>query len=531
MNASFGEGYWTDHWTYNLDLVEEYLSLYPDREEELLFERDYPYFASQIRINPRSRRYEKVNGKIRQYHALDESSRRKGGAKLLQTAKGETYLGTLLEKLILMCTVKTAALDPMQMGIDMEGGKPGWYDALNGLPGILGSSMAETYELDRMLNFTIAALERHDKDVTLFAEIEAFLKDLVRITEAEADAARCWNLVNDRKETYWTTVFDGISGEAKTLTAGEAASLLKVLKKKVDAGIARAAEIGEGIVPTYFYYDATEYNEDESGIHPTAFELRRVPNFLEGPVRYLKLDLADETKRALYRKVKESDLYDGKLEMYKVNGSLEQASYELGRCRCFTPGWLENESIWLHMEYKYLLEVLRSGLYAEYAKDLETALIPFMDPEVYGRSILENSSFIASSANPDEKIHGKGFVARLSGSTIEFLSMWKLMMFGKAPFRMEDGELVFEPAPVIPAYLLGEDLTVSARFMSQTDVTYRFPEKKDYFPGDYSTLEILVTEKNGTERKIDRGSLRGNDAKLLRDGEVSKIEIRISSRR
>ena len=43
--------------------------------------------------------------------------------------------------------------------------------------------------------------------------------------------------------------------------------------------------------------------------------------------------------------------------------------------------------------------------------------------------------FIASSKNPNESIHGKGFVARLSGSTIEFISMWKLIFFGRNLFR------------------------------------------------------------------------------------------------
>lgn len=53
-------------------------------------------------------------------------------------------------------------------------------------------------------------------------------------------------------------------------------------------------------------------------------------------------------------------------------------------------------------------------------EDLKNALPPFMDPSVYGRSTLENSSFIASSVNPDESMHGRGFVARLSGTTAEF---------------------------------------------------------------------------------------------------------------
>jgi hypothetical protein len=36
--------------------------------------------------------------------------------------------------------------------------------------------------------------------------------------------------------------------------------------------------------------------------------------------------------------------------MYKVNAPVEGESHEIGRCRALTPGWLENESICLHME-------------------------------------------------------------------------------------------------------------------------------------------------------------------------------------
>ena len=75
--------------------------------------------------------------------------------------------------------------------------------------------------------------------------------------------------------------------------------------------------------------------------------------------------------------------------------------------------------------------------------DFKKAAIPFQNPETYGRSIYENSSFIASSRNPNPSCRGRGFVARLSGSTIEFISMWKEMMFGAHPFRTEQEELVF----------------------------------------------------------------------------------------
>ena len=97
---------------------------------------------------------------------------------------------------------------------------------------------------------------------------------------------------------------------------------------------------------------------------------------------------------------------------------------EIGRCRIFTPGWLENESVWLHMEYKYILELLKAGLYEEFYDNFKRVLIPFQDPRQYGRSILENSSFLVSSAFPDKRLHGNGFVARLSGSTAEFLEIW-----------------------------------------------------------------------------------------------------------
>ena len=33
VNASFGEGYWSDHWDYNLDLIEDYLAVFPEEQQ------------------------------------------------------------------------------------------------------------------------------------------------------------------------------------------------------------------------------------------------------------------------------------------------------------------------------------------------------------------------------------------------------------------------------------------------------------------------------------------------------------------
>ena len=173
VNGKFGEGYWSDHWTYNLDLIEDYLEVYPDKEREMLFEEEYTYFLSQIRVNRRGRRYAETEKGLRQYHALDETSRRDGSEKLVraQKGRGEIVYVTLMEKLLLLCATKFAALDAYGMGVEMEGGKPGWYDALNGLPGLFGSSMAETYELARMLRYTISALERYPQEVEITEEL------------------------------------------------------------------------------------------------------------------------------------------------------------------------------------------------------------------------------------------------------------------------------------------------------------------------------------------------------------------------
>lgn len=534
VNGNFGEGYWSDHWTYNLDLVEDYLEVYPDREREMLYEEEYTYFLSQIRMNRRGRRYEETKNGLRQYHALDEKSKRDGAEKLVraQHGKGDIVYVTLMEKLLLLCAVKFAALDAYGMGIEMEGGKPGWYDALNGLPGLFGSSMAETYELARMLRYTISALEKYPEQVAVTEELGDFIDELRLVVRLEKDSLTqegqilsFWNRINDVKELYRDKTYKGISGKKKTYAGMALAEALKEWKVFVERGIEKACAYGEGICPTYFSYEVTDYEKKAEGIVPLGFAVKPVPAFLEGPVRYLKLEMAKEQKKTLYERVKNSGLYDRKLSMYKVNASLEQASYELGRACAFTPGWLENESVWLHMEYKYLLELLRSGMYEEFFEDFRSAAVPFLDPEIYGRSIYENSSFIASSRNPDEKIHGKGFVARLSGSTIEFISMWKLMMFGPHVFVMKKNELTFSPQPAIPAYLIPENGVVETMLLGATAVVYRMKEKRDYIPGQYAVRRMHFVYRNKNEADVEAAYVGGKLAQDIRSGKMERIEV------
>ena len=43
----------------------------------------------------------------------------------------------MISKLIILGMLKFSTLDPFGMGVEMEGGKPGWNDAMNGLPGTI----------------------------------------------------------------------------------------------------------------------------------------------------------------------------------------------------------------------------------------------------------------------------------------------------------------------------------------------------------------------------------------------------------
>lgn len=527
-NANFGEGYWCDHWTYNLDLIESYLAIYPEKKEELLFGgEEYRWYASCAFVNPRAKRYERTEAGLRQYHALDESRKQNPGHKWMDTLDGKQARSTLMEKLLLLCAVKSSELDAAGMGIEMEGGKPGWYDALNGLPGLLGSSMAESCELARMLRFVREALEGREGTVAMYEEMAGLLAEISCIFAREEEPFARWDAASRCREAYRDATEHGVGGQKTEVPADVLVQQLSVLEKRVLEGIEKAVAIGGGICPTYFSFEAEEIEDTPEGPMPRKLVPTALPLFLEGPVRWLKLSLPVERKQALAEAVEKSPLYDQKLKMFKVNASLDDATFEIGRARAFTAGWLENESVWLHMEYKYLLELLKSGLYREFADAFHDAAVPFMDPEYYGRSPLENVSFIASSANPNPAYHGRGFVARLSGSTAEFLQMWQLMFFGAKPFSVGGNGLKLTLAPFIPEYLMPEDGTVQCTMLGNIAVTYHAPGKKELFPGEYTVSSLELSFADGTTRKVESSYVEGEDAQAVRSGKVVAIAVEI----
>ena len=512
-NADFKEGYWTDHWTYDLDLIESYLAVYPDCAEGLLYGTpSLPWYESRAAVLPRSQRYEDTAAGWRQTQFLRP---RQTTRKWVQTQDGARAVSTLIEKLVLLCAVKTATLDPAGIGIEMEGGKPGWYDALNGLPALFGSSVAESCELARLLRFTADALDHAPAPLALYRELAELIKTLQDLPAVSDPAAR-WDAANTAKEHYRAAVEEGFAGARTTVDPAALASCLRGWLGMVQQGLQRGEAMQGGICPTYLIFTTADGQQ---------FTPHTVPLFLEGPTRRMKT-LPQAECRALAAAVQSSDLYDTALKMYKVNASLRDLTFEAGRAKAFTPGWLENESIWLHMEYKYLLELLKAGLYPEFAAAFRDAAVPFLDAERYGRSPLENVSFLVSSANPDASLHGRGFVARLSGSTAEFLQMREWLFFGASPFTVQDGVLTLTFAPFLPGYLIPAGGTVQARFLGQCDVVYYIAPGTDVTPGRYKITNITLGEGK-TARRIAADTLRGADAAAVRDGSITHIEVEI----
>lgn len=556
MEAEHGEGYWTDHWTYNLDLIESYLSVYPDREKQLLFEdKEYTYYDSPALVQPRARKYILARGEVRQCNAVvicEEKAellrQRKERQFVMRCRKdGAVYKSTLFAKLVVLAVNKFSCLDPAGMGIEMEAGKPGWNDALNGLPGLFGSSVAESYELARLLKYIIGATGRYPGNklempveaVQLMNRISGYIDDYLASGEENKDFVY-WDKVATAREEYREQTRMGFDGENVEIGLEVLAQSFSRYLDKLDTAIRRALKENHNIYPTYFYYEAERYElmeegegrttEDSKGntyVKVKAFRQKKLPLFLEGVVRALKLRPEAQEVKRIYEAVKQSGLYDRTLKMYKNNESLEQELLQLGRIRAFTPGWFENETVWLHMEYKYMLELLRSGAYEQFFRDFQEVFVPFLEPAVYGRSILENSSFIASSANPDSRLHGRGFVARLSGATAEFLSIWCTMLMGHRPFRMEDGELMLELKPVLPGWLFDENNEVRFNFLSKTRVTYHNCSRRNTYEEAVTVKRTLLKQSGEDSIIIDGGIIAEPYSTYVREGKIDNIDIEL----
>ncbi|MBP5179881.1 MAG: hypothetical protein J6127_01135, partial [Clostridiales bacterium] len=277
INSEFGEGYWTDHWIYTLDLVESYLRVYPDKKDELLWgSSDCTYFDTKCFVNPRRLRYEETAKGLRQYHPIKDLPEKSGKGKLMTDAEGNVVKVTAGEKLILLCAIKFMTLDSYGMGVEMEGGRPGWYDALNGLPGLFGSSINESMELVRYLEFMIDSMPASGS-MTLSSEVAGLIDAIDKMSLNGWQDIVTWNQLNEIKEKYREDTVQGFSGGKQELDASHVKDILSNMRQIVKRGIARARALGGGKMPSYFAFDAIEYDKSDDGITVLSFRPVVIP--------------------------------------------------------------------------------------------------------------------------------------------------------------------------------------------------------------------------------------------------------------
>jgi hypothetical protein len=450
------EGYWIDHWIYNLDHLEQYVTLFPDKMTWLFYEKeDFTYYDSEHYVQPRHDKYVlTMQGQLRQYNAVIE---RKDKQELINSrtsdkyavrkdnGQGEVLKTTLFVKLLGLITVKFSTLDPFGVGLEMEANKPGWCDALNGAPGVFGSSTHEMISLHRLIRFLLNDVFplAPTKAVEVPIEFLAMMRDIdpVLSSEISKDFRHSWDQLCLARESFRAKTILGISGKTRPHRLPEIKRVLEKMSVILQKAEEKAIDPQTQLPTSYFTHAVDIQNLPESwrsNMGKLEWRQHRLPSFLEGSVHMMKV-LPEVKSRRLYNLVKKSPLYDKKLGMYKLNSPLTKESSEIGRVTVFTPGWLENESIFLHMHYKYLLEILKAGMYDEFFKEIKTGWVAFRDPQQYGRSVYENSSFICSSSFPNPQFHGRGFVARLSGATVEFMSMMYRLFLGPKPFSAVEG--------------------------------------------------------------------------------------------
>ena len=538
INAAFGEGYWIDHWTYNVDLLENYVSVYPDKIEELLFKSDYPYFYSKVYVEPRSEKYCLVGDKVRQYGAIDlakfkaenEKANLKDNETLyLKDQNGKVVQTSLAGKIFNLALVKFSTLDANQRGIEMECEKPGWNDAMNGLPGLFASAMSESIELLRLVNFALETFPAYlDKKIHLLDEqyklYQCVNSSLDELNSSKITKFEYWDKVTTSREELRKNTHEFAFDSNKEISVKEAYELLKKMKEILSKGIKDAKDIGGGLIPSYIINEVDKYEKLNKVNHlgfevvkPLHFKTVLIPYFLEASARLAKLGNEYFTSKE-YEQIKKSDLRDQKLGIYKTCADIEGAPFEIGRVHAFSKGWLERECDFLHMTYKYLLGLLKAGLYKEFYEEMKVNFVCFMDPSIYGRSPIENSSFVVPTCNLNKDMHGQGQFARLTGANAEVLDMFYLMFLGEKAFSYENNKLVFSPSPKLSKEFFDKNDEVSFPLFKDVIITYHNPKHLDCFKG-----VKLIYEVNGKKYDVIKGQL----ALDIRDAKVKKVNIEV----
>ena len=247
---------------------------------------------------------------------------------------------------------------------------------------MVGSGMPETFELSELLKYVLEVVTKFERPLVIPAElgtmVDAINDALAELEESGYEDSeelpedvpeelfKYWDTVAAARETYRNDVQYYFSGDTVEISAEDAMLMLSNWYDQVQIGVDRAIKIGSkgidddgtsGVPPSYFSFNITSWKltkkNNAKGLplaNALSMKVGVFPLFLEGPTRYMKLIKDDEEMMEdMYEKVLSSGLRDHELKMYFLSADLTGQSYDMGRMMAFAAGWLENQSIWMHM--------------------------------------------------------------------------------------------------------------------------------------------------------------------------------------
>ena len=298
-------GFWTDHFTYHMDLFHNFLAVYPDEKEHLLYDSDpVPFFLSPMRVTNRTEKATIVEatGKVRQLNHVAESEGKASELKKIygsqdfvgdpsaggvwqRTAEGETMKVSIITKLVVLAVTKFSIMDMYGMGVEMEGGKPGWNDAMNGLPALFGSEMPAAYELHAIVDFVGKAVDEFSRSTSLPVEIAALLTALdgllMQLSAGEIGDFEYWDKSHTALEAYrWATdaTFTGKTVSWSSAKLGATSGVFGKMLARMDSGIKKALTFapdeGKIVSPTYFKFAVKSYVEIGKSGQPLAVDAK-----------------------------------------------------------------------------------------------------------------------------------------------------------------------------------------------------------------------------------------------------------------
>lgn len=310
-------GYWGDHQIiYLLKLLEISYNHDPEKLHALLNEPRYAFANVPYRLKSYAEIVADPKNSIRfddEEHKRIQALIPKMGAdaKLLLDGNGQIRRTTMADKLLITLLTKLSNFVP-NAGIWMNTLRPEWNDANNALVGY-GASMVTLCYMRRYVAFLLSLF---DTDVQVGAETLDFLR-AIRQAYLNGNAKQFINIVGTAGERYRNAVYNGLSGETKTLERGELQDFCTATLHKVNSSI-RANKREDGL---YEAYNLIRFAEDD-------IEISHLYQMLEGQVAVLSSGiLSGEEAADLLDAMRHSDLYREDQRSYMLYPNRRRPSF------------------------------------------------------------------------------------------------------------------------------------------------------------------------------------------------------------